>query len=117
MLIHQREHLCLLGLYQGHGTSKALDGFILLFFSSFGYQIAKRLDQRGYNVFAGCLTQEGEEKLGTSSSSRLRTVSLNVTDSQSIRNAFQFVKDALPEGQGAFSKFPIVIVVVEAVYV
>ncbi len=86
-------------------------------FSSFGHLIAKRLDQRRYNVFAGCLMQEGEEKLGTSSSSRLRTVSLNVTDSQSIQNAFQFVKDALPEGQGACSKFPVLIVVVEAVYV
>lgn len=68
--------------------------------TGFGNLAAKRLDGLGCNVFAGCLTEAGEDELRKSCSSRLKTVSLNVADHGSVVKAFEKVKAALPEGRG-----------------
>lgn len=66
----------------------------------FGHETVKRLDSKGYNVFAGCLTEEGEQALKACCSSRLKTVPLNVADPESVRKAFRFLKESLPPNQG-----------------
>ncbi len=68
--------------------------------SRFGHDIAKRLDETGYNVIAGCLTEKGETTLTKVCSSRLATVSLDVSDHESIKQAYLFVRNALPDEQG-----------------
>ena len=70
----------------------------------FGHEIAKRLDRKGYSVFAGCLTEKGENTLKESSSSLLKTVQLDVTNSESVNRAYQYVRDALPAGKGYSTK-------------
>ncbi|XP_069614609.1 retinol dehydrogenase 7-like [Ranitomeya imitator] len=55
--------------------------------SGFGNLAAKQLDKRGMNVLAACLTQKGAENLKKETSSRLKTVILDVTDSQSVNDA------------------------------
>ncbi len=66
----------------------------------FGHAIVKRLDLKGYRVFAGCLTEKGENKLKLQSSSRLKTVRLDVTSTDSVRKAYEFVRESLPVGKG-----------------
>lgn len=68
--------------------------------SGFGQQIARRLDSLGCRVFAGCLTQAGETELRQTCSSRLETVSLDVSSRDSVRRAHQFILSKLPTGQG-----------------
>ncbi|CAL1546658.1 unnamed protein product [Lymnaea stagnalis] len=51
----------------------------------------------GFPVVAGCLTKAGSESLGKSCSSRLKTLTVDVTDSDSIRAAYEAVKKALPD--------------------
>ncbi|KAK1166108.1 retinol dehydrogenase 7-like [Acipenser oxyrinchus oxyrinchus] len=60
--------------------------------TGFGNLLARQLDQRGFNVIASCLTDKGEQDLQAASSPKLKTVLLNVTDSQSIEKALQFVQ-------------------------
>ena len=60
----------------------------------------KRLDEAGCNVIAGCLSEKGETALKKSCSSRLKTVSLDVANSESVKRAFLIVSKLLPEGQG-----------------
>ncbi|KAK3107916.1 hypothetical protein FSP39_025079 [Pinctada imbricata] len=64
--------------------------------SGLGNAIAKHLDRLGVNVFASCLTKEGEENLKATCSSRLVTLRLDVTNKESISKAFHFVKEHLP---------------------
>ncbi|XP_073519466.1 retinol dehydrogenase 7-like [Phyllobates terribilis] len=59
--------------------------------SGFGNLAAKQLDKRGMNVLAACLTQKGAENLKKETSSRLKTVILDVTDSQSVNAAAVWV--------------------------
>ena len=68
--------------------------------TGFGHELAKDLDRNGYNVFAGCLTERGEEILQNQCTCRLKTVRMDVSDPESVRKAFQFVKENLPEGKG-----------------
>ncbi|XP_069106940.1 17-beta-hydroxysteroid dehydrogenase type 6-like [Argopecten irradians] len=68
--------------------------------SGFGNLLAKRLDNLGMNVFAGCLTEEGGESLRKATSNRVVIISLDVTKSRSINDAYEEVKGKLPEGQG-----------------
>ncbi|KAK3741605.1 hypothetical protein RRG08_050169 [Elysia crispata] len=65
--------------------------------SGFGRDLAIRLDTLGFPVFAGCLTNSGLESLAKISSSRLRTLNLDVTDQDSIRDAEKFVRERLPD--------------------
>ncbi|KAG9470312.1 hypothetical protein GDO78_018206 [Eleutherodactylus coqui] len=59
--------------------------------SGFGNVAAKQLDKRGMNVLAACLTQKGAENLKKETSSRLKTVILDVTDSQSVNDTAAWV--------------------------
>ncbi|KAM4797471.1 retinol dehydrogenase 7-like [Rhinophrynus dorsalis] len=59
--------------------------------SGFGKLLAKQLDKRGMRVLAACLTEKGVEDLKKETSSRLQTVILDVTDSQSVSSAAQWV--------------------------
>ena len=68
--------------------------------SGFGRETALRLDSLGFNVFATCLTREGQADLTAMCSKRLKVIHLDVTDSQEIRNAYKFVEQSLPENTG-----------------
>jgi len=68
--------------------------------SGFGNMLAKRLNSLGVPVFAGCLTEKGEDELRKSCSPLLKTFRLDVSDPSSVRKAFDFVKANLPKGQG-----------------
>uniref|UniRef100_F7EEV7 Retinol dehydrogenase 16 n=1 Tax=Xenopus tropicalis TaxID=8364 RepID=F7EEV7_XENTR len=59
--------------------------------SGFGNVLAKQLDKQGIQVLATCLTEKGAETLKSETSSRLRTVNMNVTDSQSVKSAAEWV--------------------------
>ncbi|KAL2776208.1 retinol dehydrogenase 16 isoform 1, partial [Daubentonia madagascariensis] len=61
--------------------------------SGFGNLLARQLDLRGLRVLAACLTEKGAEKLRAQTSDRLETVSLDVTKTESISAAAQWVKE------------------------
>ncbi|XP_042304603.1 retinol dehydrogenase 5 isoform X2 [Sceloporus undulatus] len=65
--------------------------------TGFGNMLAKRLDKKGFQVLAGCLTQKGADNLQRSSSPSLRTTLLDVTNSESIRKAVEWVKGEVGE--------------------
>ncbi|XP_014748852.1 PREDICTED: 11-cis retinol dehydrogenase [Sturnus vulgaris] len=61
--------------------------------SGFGHLLARRLARRGYRVLAACLTPQGAENLrGDSGGGHLRTTVLDVTRSDSIRRAAEWVQ-------------------------
>ena len=57
----------------------------------------------GCHVIAACYTEEGEEILKQKASSRLCTVRLDVTKTESIKEAFLFVKEKVPEKSGTIN--------------
>lgn len=59
--------------------------------SGFGNLLARQLDEKGFHVIAACLTDKGAADLSSAASSRLKTVLLDVTDSESVRRAVEFV--------------------------
>ncbi|XP_054033312.1 retinol dehydrogenase 16 [Dryobates pubescens] len=61
--------------------------------SGFGNLLARRLDARGLPVLAACLTEAGAARLRAEASSRLQTVLLDVTSSQSIAAAAAWVRE------------------------
>ncbi|CAL1280253.1 unnamed protein product [Larinioides sclopetarius] len=65
--------------------------------SGFGFQLAKRMDSKGYHVFAGCLfpMSGGAAELKSSCSSRFCTVHIDVTQDDSVLNAKEFVEKNL----------------------
>ena len=68
--------------------------------SGFGSETAIRLDQMGFHVFATCLTREGEERLKAVCSERVKTLHLDVTISESVQEAYNFVKSNIPGDTG-----------------
>ena len=68
--------------------------------TGFGHEIAKRLDKLGCHVFAACLTEKGETELRKTTSNRLKAVSMDVTDTESVRRALTEVENFLPTGKG-----------------
>ncbi|XP_067371686.1 retinol dehydrogenase 1 [Channa argus] len=60
--------------------------------TGFGNLLARRLDQKGFHVIAGCLTKKGAADLASVTSPTLKTLLLNVTDSESISRAVEFVR-------------------------
>lgn len=68
--------------------------------TGFGHELAKRLDKAGVTVWAGCLTERGEDELRKVCTASLRTVPLNVADPKSVRQAYEVVKAGLPPGTG-----------------
>ncbi|KAM6216400.1 17-beta-hydroxysteroid dehydrogenase type 6-like [Rhynchocyon petersi] len=60
--------------------------------SGFGNLLARQLDRRGLKVLAACLTEQGSEQLRDQTSDRLETVILDVTQTDSIAAATEWVK-------------------------
>lgn len=65
--------------------------------SGFGNLLARQLDGKGLHVLAACLSEEGAADLAAATSSRLKTLLLDVTDSESIRRGVQFVSREVGE--------------------
>ncbi|KAM6216067.1 short-chain dehydrogenase/reductase family 9C member 7 [Rhynchocyon petersi] len=65
--------------------------------SGFGKLLAQQLVDRGMRVLAACLTQEGAQKLQQDTSYRLQTILLDVTKSESVQAAAQWVRDQVGE--------------------
>ncbi|KAM6307949.1 retinol dehydrogenase 5 [Podargus strigoides] len=61
--------------------------------SGFGSLLARQLARRGYRVLAACLTPEGARGLQGGCTGHLRTTLLDVTRSDSIRRAAQWVRE------------------------
>ncbi|KAL1775251.1 17-beta-hydroxysteroid dehydrogenase type 6 [Sigmodon hispidus] len=61
--------------------------------SGFGNLLARQLDRRGMRVLAACLTENGAEELRRKTSDRLETVILDVTKTESIVAATEWVKE------------------------
>ncbi|EFB28866.1 hypothetical protein PANDA_004104, partial [Ailuropoda melanoleuca] len=61
--------------------------------SGFGHLLARQLDLRGLRVLAACLTEKGAQQLRDQTSDRLETVILDVTKTESISAATQWVKE------------------------
>ncbi|XP_042180774.1 retinol dehydrogenase 7-like isoform X2 [Oncorhynchus tshawytscha] len=60
--------------------------------SGFGNLLCKRLDQRGFRVIAGCLTEKGADDLNMATGPYLKTVLLDVTSTASIQKAMEYTK-------------------------
>ncbi|KAL4239934.1 hypothetical protein ACF0H5_000730 [Mactra antiquata] len=69
--------------------------------SGFGNQFARRLDEKGFTVFAGCLMpdREGARLLKEESSDRLHVVHVDVTDEWLVRGAVKYVKENLGDNE------------------
>lgn len=65
--------------------------------TGFGNLLARHLDQMGYRVIAGCYTEKGEDELKKSSSDRLSTVQLDVSDSASVARAAALIRTLVGE--------------------
>ena len=61
--------------------------------SGFGNLLARQLDLRGLRVLAACLTEQGAEQLRNQTSDRLQTVILDVTKTDSVAAATEWVKE------------------------
>ncbi|XP_061060509.1 retinol dehydrogenase 16-like [Eubalaena glacialis] len=61
--------------------------------SGFGNLLARQLHLRGLRVLATCMTEQGAEQLRNQTSDRLETVILDVTKTESIAVATEWVKE------------------------
>ncbi|XP_003926501.1 retinol dehydrogenase 16 isoform X1 [Saimiri boliviensis] len=61
--------------------------------SGFGNLLARQLDERGLRVLAACLTEKGAEQLRRQTSDRLETVILDVSKTESVAAAAQWVEE------------------------
>uniref|UniRef100_A0A8C6RP63 Retinol dehydrogenase 7-like n=1 Tax=Nannospalax galili TaxID=1026970 RepID=A0A8C6RP63_NANGA len=80
--------------------------------SGFGNLLARQLDMRGMRVLAACLTEEGAEQLSKKTSDRLETVILDVTKTESIAAATQWVKERVGDKR-EFSCFGVNVIIIE----
>ncbi|KAM9319934.1 retinol dehydrogenase 7-like [Gastrophryne carolinensis] len=93
--------LALLLLYRWYRQSLILDNltdkyvFITGCDTGFGNLLAKQLDKCGIRVLAACLTDVGAENLKDESSSRLQTVILDISDSQSVKSSGEWVSQVV----------------------
>ncbi|XP_060108063.1 retinol dehydrogenase 16-like [Heteronotia binoei] len=60
--------------------------------SGFGNLLARQLDLKGMRVLAGCLTKKGAEELEKATSNHLKTTILDVTSTESVAAATEWVK-------------------------
>lgn len=65
--------------------------------SGFGNKLARRLDEKGFQVFAGCLSpdREGAKQLKEACSENLTIVQLDVTDDWQVRGMIKAVKEKM----------------------
>ena len=68
--------------------------------TGFGNALAKRLDVLGCHVIATCRTKDAETELCKTCSKKLHTIHLDVSNSESVRKAYEEVIDLLPAGKG-----------------
>ena len=68
--------------------------------SGFGRDTAIELDTLGFNVFATCLTDDGEKNLRNSCSKKLDVIRLDVTDSSQVKEAYEYVKKTMSSDTG-----------------
>lgn len=68
--------------------------------TGFGHLLACSLDSKGVIVIAGCLTADGASTLQAVTSSRLKTVSLDVADDDSVAKAYKCVMSRVPQDKG-----------------
>ncbi|XP_004647039.1 short-chain dehydrogenase/reductase family 9C member 7-like [Octodon degus] len=61
--------------------------------SGFGNVLARQLVERGMRVLAACLTEEGAQKLQQETSYRLQTILLDITKTENVKAAAQWVRD------------------------
>lgn len=66
--------------------------------SGFGHALAQRLDSLGVTVFAGCLTEKGASDLKLRTSNKLCTVIVDIAKTESITQAYEYVKANIPRG-------------------
>lgn len=87
---HRREH----PPQDGHGHGVLITGCD----SGFGFELARRLDQQGFTVFAGCLWAEGPGacSLAQLCSSSLQLLQLDVTQDQDVAQSLRTVQEQLP---------------------
>ena len=74
--------------------------------SGFGYELAKKLDARGLQVFAA-FTSEGEAKLTSECSRQLTTLKLDVSEPSDVQNAFELVQSRLSSNGNFYLAFNI----------
>ncbi|CAM5164034.1 unnamed protein product [Natator depressus] len=71
--------------------------------SGFGFSLAKHLHSKGFIVFAGCLFKDqgeaGSQELDNMKSERMRTIQLNVCNSQEIDRAVEHMGASLKDPQ------------------
>lgn len=72
--------------------------------SGFGRKTAIRLDEMGVYVMATCLTKEGERSLKSVTSDKLKTLQMDVTNTQQINNVYEEVKRRIPCDTGKVSR-------------
>ncbi|XP_062326523.1 retinol dehydrogenase 5 [Osmerus eperlanus] len=60
--------------------------------SGFGNLLSRKLDRRGFRVLAGCLTEKGADDLKRATGPNLKTVLLDVTNTDSINKAMEWTK-------------------------
>uniref|UniRef100_A0A3B4B5D2 Uncharacterized protein n=1 Tax=Periophthalmus magnuspinnatus TaxID=409849 RepID=A0A3B4B5D2_9GOBI len=60
--------------------------------SGFGNRLAHHLDTLGYCIIAGCYTEKGEDELRKTTSDRLTTLHVDVTDTASVAKAAEMIK-------------------------
>ncbi|XP_064478195.1 short-chain dehydrogenase/reductase family 9C member 7-like isoform X2 [Ornithodoros turicata] len=65
--------------------------------TGFGHELVKRLDQRGFTVYAGCLFPDGDgaQKLRETCSENVTVLPLDVTKDKQVEDAVRAVKDSL----------------------
>lgn len=65
--------------------------------TGFGNLLARTLDAAEVNVIAGCLTEHGAKGLAQVTSSKLKTVVVDITDKESVKRAYDFTKSLVGE--------------------
>ncbi|GAB6021618.1 hypothetical protein CHUAL_004203 [Chamberlinius hualienensis] len=66
--------------------------------TGFGNILATKFDKMGMYVYAGCYSQQGATELQNATSSKLKTVIIDITNDESVNEAKNFVEADLPEG-------------------
>ena len=76
-------------------VSHLRDKFVFIMGCDLGFRnpLARQLDLRGLRVLAACLTEQGAEQLMGQTSDRLETVILDVTKTESIAVATEWLKE------------------------
>lgn len=65
--------------------------------TGFGNAAARRFDQLGLYVLAGCFSEEGAQKLQAVTSERLKTVQLDISKPDSVKKAADWIKSQVGE--------------------